>query len=420
MAAAAFAAGSFEAARSAPFSSATEKTGSADHTVRVTYLGHEFVVPASWQIVDLEEEPDACVRFDRHAVYLGTPGARQDCPAQAKGRTEALLIQPAPDPAARSSVTENRTARTYRATMGNITVTAAYGDDGDDRMTIQDILSSAGLPVPAEDAEEAEETEQTEDAEETEKTEDAGENEKIPGVAATTPLPVDATSYRGTGFDACTAPSQSSMDAWRSASGYRAVGIYIGGINRACSQTRLTATWVRKQYTNGWRFFPLYVGRQPSSDSGSCLGSCAAITNPVPQGTEAADDAVKQAAALGLGKGTVLYSDVEHYTPGGAATDQVLAYLEAYTERLHKLGYRSGAYGGASSLVADLVAHRNEVTLPDVIHFASWNYLSTTDDPAIPASMWAAHQRIHQYVGNSTETYGGVTINIDRNRLDVG
>ena len=93
----------------------------------VSYRGHEFTVPASWQVVDLEKNPDACVRFDRHAVYLGTPGGRQDCPARLRGRTEALLIQPAT--AAGSAVTENRTARTYRATADRIAVTAAYGDD---------------------------------------------------------------------------------------------------------------------------------------------------------------------------------------------------------------------------------------------------------------------------------------------------
>jgi len=393
--AAALAVGSPATARSAPHPS---DTGDPGDTTRVTYRGHEFTVPASWRIVDLEEEPDACVRFDRHAVYLGTPGDRQDCPARAKGRTEALLIQPVParapasGPATRSSVTENPTARTYRATADRIAVTAAYGDD---RTTIQDILRSAGLPIAAAQDEEAVET------------------------PAAAPLPADATSFRGEGFDACTAPSQSTMDAWGAESDYGAIGIYIGGINRACAQPNLTAGWVRTQYTRGWRFIPLYVGRQPDSDSGSCIGGCAAITSPVSQGTAAAADAARQAAALGLGKGTVIYNDLEHYTPSGAVTDQVLDYLEAYTERLHKLGYRSGAYGNTASLVTDLVAHRNSVTLPDVIHFARWNYVSSTTDAAIPAKLWARHRRIHQYEGDTTETYGGVTINIDRDRLDV-
>ncbi|WP_369246016.1 glycoside hydrolase domain-containing protein [Streptomyces sp. R41] len=391
-AAAALAAGLPGAAQSAPRSS--------DDTTQVTYRGHVFTVPASWWVVDLEKHPEACVRFDRHVVYLGAPGERQSCPARVRGRTEALVIQPATGaesavPAAGSpqavagGATENRTAGTYRVTADRIAVTAAYGDD---RTKIQDILRSADLPVAAPAAE-------------------------PPPAAA--PLAKDATSFRGEGFDSCTAPSQKAMDAWHKASGYGAVGIYIGGINRACAQPNLTAEWVRKQYAAGWRFIPLYVGRQPTSDGGSCGGGCAEITDPVPQGTAAADDASRQAAALGLGKGTVIYDDLEHYQPGGTVTAQVLAYLGAFTERLHKLGYRSGAYGNTSSLITDLVAHRDGATLPDVIHFARWNYESTTDDPSVPASLWAKHQRIHQYVGDTTETHGGVTIAIDRDRLNV-
>ncbi len=98
----------------------------------------------------------------------------------------------------------------------------------------------------------------------------------------------------------------------------------------------------------------------------------------------------------------------------------MLSYLDAYTKRLHALGYRSGVYGNTSSLVTDLVAHKSRATLPYVLHFARWNGKSTTTDPTIPANLWADHQRIHQYVGDTTETHGGVTISIDRDRLDVG
>ncbi|WP_406836923.1 glycoside hydrolase domain-containing protein [Streptomyces sp. AHU1] len=372
-----------------PASSAPRRSGSEDLT-QVAYRGHVFTVPDSWRIVDLRKHPDTCVRFDRHAVYLGTPGPDQNCPARASGRTEALLVQPAS--AAPRAVTENPVARTYRATADRIAVTAAYGYD---RARIQDVLRGAGLPVAG------------------------ARREGSAEQRAAAPLPTDATSFRGEGFDTCAAPSRSAMDAWRDDSPYGAVGVYIGGINRACAQQNLTADWVRTQYTRGWRFFPLYVGRQPSSDGGSCGGGCAAITSPVSQGTAGADDAVKQAAALGFGKGSVIYLDLEHYEPGGKVTDSVLAYLQAYTVRLHALGYRSGAYGNTSSLMSDLIANKSRVTLPDVIHFARWNRVSSTSDSSIPSTLWAKHQRVHQYVGDTTETHGGVRISIDRDRLDV-
>ncbi|SFE72965.1 glycoside hydrolase domain-containing protein [Streptomyces mirabilis] len=368
----------------------TAGAAGTDETVKVTYRGREFTVPASWPIVDLEKHPDVCVRFDRHAVYLGTPGDQQQCPAGARGRTEAFLIQPSVVRGRTAS--ENRTARTFRVTADRIAVTAAYAED---RTRIQDILRDAGLPDAA-----------------------AG-TDATAGAPAAAPLPADATSFRGEGFDACTAPGQTAMDVWRDDSDYGAVGVYIGGVNRACAQSRLTAGWLRTQYANGWRFFPLYVGRQPTSDGGSCKGGCEAITDPAPQGTEAADDAVEQATTLGFPKGTVIYDDLENYAPGSTVTSRVLSYLDAYTKRLHALGYRSGVYGNASSLVTDLVANKRRVTLPDVLHFARWNGKSTTTDSTIPAKLWADHQRIHQYVGDTTETHGGMTISIDRDRLDV-
>lgn len=39
----------------------------------VTYRGTTLRVPASWPVIDLDAAPNTCVRFDRHAVYLGSP-----------------------------------------------------------------------------------------------------------------------------------------------------------------------------------------------------------------------------------------------------------------------------------------------------------------------------------------------------------
>ena len=61
-------------------------------TRQVTYLGHTFTVPSSWSVVNLTKDPTACVRFDRHAIYLGTPSASQRCPANVVGKTEAILV----------------------------------------------------------------------------------------------------------------------------------------------------------------------------------------------------------------------------------------------------------------------------------------------------------------------------------------
>ncbi|MGH2893040.1 MAG: glycoside hydrolase domain-containing protein, partial [Solirubrobacteraceae bacterium] len=64
----------------------------APATRAVTFQGYRLVVPASWPVYRLATAPTTCVRFDRHAVYLGQPGANQNCPAQSAGRTEAILV----------------------------------------------------------------------------------------------------------------------------------------------------------------------------------------------------------------------------------------------------------------------------------------------------------------------------------------
>jgi hypothetical protein len=223
--------------------------------------------------------------------------------------------------------------------------------------------------------------------------------------------------FTGLGFDACTAPSSQSMAAWKS-SPYRSVGVYIGGINRACSQPNLTASWVASQTEAGWYLIPTYVGLQAPT---SACTSCAMLSpsQATVQGAAAAVDAVEDAAAIGMGPGSPIYNDMEAYTQTASASAATLAFLEAWTEKLHALGYLSGVYSSSSSGIEDLADQIGTgYTLPDAIWVANWNGQQNTSDPAVPANAWASHQRIHQYRGGHNETYGGVTINIDNNYVD--
>src|SRR5512144_1618733 len=83
--------------------------------------------------------------------------------------------------------------------------------------------------------------------------------------APTTPLTYSAgstaTRFTGLAFDTCTAPTLAQMTAWK-ASPYKAVGIYIGGVNRTCAQPQLTAAWVTSVTAMGWRLVPIYLGLQ--------------------------------------------------------------------------------------------------------------------------------------------------------------
>src|SRR3954452_24826512 len=114
--------------------------------------------------------------------------------------------------------------------------------------------------------------------------------------AATAFSTVQPGTFTGKAFDACTAPSNATMTAWKGSSPYGGVGIYIGGVSRGCTQANLTASWVQAQVTAGWKLLPLYVGPQAS-----CSGKKNLINNATAdaQGRAAGSDAVVQAAALG-------------------------------------------------------------------------------------------------------------------------
>ncbi len=219
------------------------------------------------------------------------------------------------------------------------------------------------------------------------------------------------------GFDACATPSQRAMNAWGS-SPYRVIGVYVGGANRACSQPNLTTEWVTAQLAAGWRLIPTYVGLQ--SPTSSC-GSCAKLSpsKATAQGTAAAEDAVADAAAVGIGAGNPVYFDMEAYARTSSSSSATLAFLAAWTSKLHAAGYLSGVYSSSASGIADLSSQLGTAyPEPDDVWIAEWNGRADTEAPLLPSEAWAPHRRLHQYKGGHNETYGGVTINIDNDYVD--
>ncbi len=237
-----------------------------------------------------------------------------------------------------------------------------------------------------------------------------------PAAAAT----AEPGTYTGSGFDACSAPTSARMDSWL-ASPYRAVGVYIGGKNRACTQPELTAAWVSHQQAKGWHLLPIYLGLQaPCTTSNKKY-----LIDPdqaAAQGRSEADAAVSAAKALGLPTSSTLYFDMEAYDSNDAAcTATVLSFLGAWTTRLHDSGYFSGVYGSLGSTVRDLVDNYRSISRPrpDYLWFARYDGVANTTNSAIPNDYWAPHRRIHQYRGGHDETYGGVKINVDNDAVDV-
>src|SRR5579875_1853278 len=66
----------------------------AQRTKTVRYDGYTFKVPSKWPVYRLGRDSTRCVRYDINAVYLGTPGDDQRCPAHLIGRADTVSVVP--------------------------------------------------------------------------------------------------------------------------------------------------------------------------------------------------------------------------------------------------------------------------------------------------------------------------------------
>lgn len=248
---------------------------------------------------------------------------------------------------------------------------------------------------------------------------------------ADSPNPVTPGNMVGYGFDQCETPSQATMTAWLTSSPFRAVGIYMSGALRFCqAQTNLTPTWVQTQLATGWRLLPIHLGAQASCTTRARYQNDKISADPTnayaaarTQGRNEANVAVTAAKNLGISAQSTIYYDLEAFNAGIASCrDSSLWFLSAWSRQLHKLGYVSGVYSSALSGIKVLddarVTPGNTATLPDQIWIADWNNVADPNSQFVRPDGWVGH-RIHQYQGGHNETWGGVSINIDRDYLDL-
>ena len=253
----------------------------------------------------------------------------------------------------------------------------------------------------------------------------------------TVPNPVTPGNFTGYGFDQCLAPDQLSMDRWLNNSPFFAVGIYISGDSRGCrEQPNLTPEWVSTQLLKGWRLLPITLGPQAScstrfprydddvkiNGTAGANGKYDAARN---QGVAEAVKTVNDATALGLTKGSTLWYDLEAFdSTKTACRESALAFLSGWCAKVRELGFKTGVYSSAGSGIKVLddarINRPTAFTLPDYLWIARWDGEANTHTTYISDDGWNPHRRVKQYMGGHDETWGGVTINIDRNWLDVG
>jgi hypothetical protein len=433
---------------------ASASSSSAEYQT-ISYHGYQIQVPASWPVYNLATDPTRCVLFNQHAVYLGTPGANEQCPTRAYGRTEAVLVQPETTSIPAGSVelgadtasfsgalnATEATAHTVQFTAPGpgVQVTASYGSD---EAQIRSILAGAQMtakttskPPTVSAAPQAASGEASSSAtgatgatghaaasgggsssKTTAKTE--GKANAGSAAQASDGWQLSEMQGQGLGVDTCTVPSIATMTHWL-ASPYRVISTYLGGANWACTYGDFTDGWVTQAAAEGWQFIPIWVGPQ---------ASCTQLTgttvidpaDAAAQGTAEAASAVAAAQEFGYGQGTPIYYDMESYDNSDTSCSQAtLTFLGAWTAGLHSAGYLSGVYSSASTGIADLVSQYGNGTYqsPDDVWAADWNGDPIVGNPHLPATDWPG-ATLHQYYGSHDETWGGDTLNVDSNVVD--
>lgn len=394
----------------------------------VDYHGYEIQVPASWPVYNLTADPTRCVLFNQHAVYLGTPGADQQCPDHAFGRTEAVLVAPeqsslpsgtvklGTDTASFSGAlpADDTTSQTVQVTAPGpgVQVTASYGTDEAQIRTIlagaKMTAASSSTPAPA--------TATTPSGAPAAKASAAARSGSPSG--ATTPE-LSFQQGQGLGIDTCTDPSVATMTDWL-ASPYRVISTYLGGANWACDYGNFDSTWAGEVAAEGWKYIPIWVGPQAPCTE---LTDTTVIdpTDAAAQGEAEAASAVDAAESFGYGRGTPLYFDMESYDNADTAcSEAVTTFLGGWTTALHEAGYLSGVYSSAATGITDLAAlyGTSGYPSPDDVWLADWNDNPVLTNPYLPSGDWP-NAVLHQYYGTHNETWGGATLSVDSDIVDA-
>jgi glycoside hydrolase-like protein len=449
-------------------------------TTVVTFAGYTIDVPANWPVYRLARDPYRCVRYDQNALYLGQPGANQQCPAHLAGRVATLSLVKA-----HLTVSERRQlpargvvawdsadhemgallprhplsiAATYGGAAGQvkgILATLRWAATGQPAGAVLTRGATPGAPGwPA-----ARFLRHRAGAVLTRGALPHGPLAGLSGagrraapkagLAAAGAGLLPGQPARGRhhhkhrkhhkchyrcchhrlchprwlkmpvkGMDTCTAPSLRAMRAWHHA--FKAAAIYLGGPEAACGWGNLSAAWIRASVRMGWAMIPAYVGPQaPCTRFRVRIRAGRAEW----QGRASARNAIRLAQLLGMHRGAVLYDDMEAYRPHhGRCSRPVVAFLDGWTRELHARGYRAGVYSSAAAAARDLGRYRHvyghPVARPNSLWFALWDgRRNLRGTPYVRRNWWHAH-RIKQYKGARHRRIGGIRLSFDSDLVD--
>jgi hypothetical protein len=381
----------------------------------ITYEGVQFRVPASWPVYYLNQDPDQCVRYDKNAVYIGTPGPAQDCPAGLIGRADTISIGDSDAPQGQTGQTAQVTpAQTdQRALLQGLSannssistsvapgtifqnpntyqfavampasspwINATYGTDpaliAQTLGTVRHIGTQSAVlgrmkgakshnPKPTNPAWPKHVAPPTGFA-----TSWIWPSPTTPPKTVSTPTAPTTTAPTTTAPQA-TAPAipktlpASALPGFDTCTApslatmeawrakYSAAAIYIGGQMVACGTGNLSSSWVEQAEAMGWSLMPTFVGLQAPCNSFSGKINTKQAAS---QGTTAANQAIADAQSFGLNAGSPIYYDMEAYNnTNNSCRRAVLTFLDAWDRQLQAKGYVSGVYSSADAAMTDL------------------------------------------------------------------
>ena len=245
--------------------------------------------------------------------------------------------------------------------------------------------------------------------------------------------PVTPGDFTGLGFDQCPRRPRPKMDAWLTASPYRAVGIYISGASRGCrDQPNLTPTWIAPSCPTAGGCCRSRSARRPRAARVPALRRRPrdqperrpAATRPARD--QGVAEAVKNAAApprsascRAARSGTTSRATTSP-TPLPrvvAVVPQRLGPAAARARlRLRRLLQRRLGHQDARRRPGQ-PARPVRPARPDLDRAVGRRGQHLDD--LHPPDGWSPGGRMKQFQGGHNETWGGVTINIDRNYLDL-
>jgi hypothetical protein len=240
---------------------------------------------------------------------------------------------------------------------------------------------------------------------------------------ATTSLPSASPLINQMGFDKCEILTTAQMQDWYTNSPYRAVGAYIGGISRACSNVGFTQAWGATVLAQGWGIIAIWVGPQAYNTTFAHKLSGIPATDQATGVTEA-DAAAAHMAILGFGPGSIVYYDMEAYTRTATSEASTQAFVEGWVSELHANGLLGAIYSSHPEL-QDWEPGK-VVDAPDAIWFAYFystgvpcgTRCQNTESSDIPDTYWNNNQRIRQTSSGFTSTYGTTAASIDEDWAD--